>query len=273
MKRWSFIAGAALIVLGVFALLQVGLDAMGVHFRIWWIFWPLVLIGVGVWIVTGISRGGFTSLPRESESIPLEGATEAQVIVHHGAGRLIVSSGAPADQLLTGSFGGGLEADRRRDSGRLNVNMRVRNRDWSRYVFGPWNHGWAGALDWDFALNKSIPLILRLETGASETRLSLLDLQVRDLWLKTGASSTMIDLPRAAGFTRLTVESGAAAIKIHVPQGVAAAITVRSTLAGVHVDGARFPRSGSGYRSADYDTAANKVEIQVETGVGSLDIS
>ena len=60
MKRWSFIAGAALIVLGVFALLQVGLDAVGIHFRIWWIFWPLVLIGIGVWIVTGISRGRCT---------------------------------------------------------------------------------------------------------------------------------------------------------------------------------------------------------------------
>ena len=151
--------------------------------------------------------------------------------------------------------------------------MRVRDRDWSRYVFGPWNHGWAGALDWDFTLNRSVPLSLRLETGASETRLSLLDLQVRELWLKTGASSTMIDLPRAAGLTRMTVESGAAAIRIHVPQGVAASIDVRSALAGVHVDSTRFPRSGSGYRSADFDTALNKVEIHVETGVGSLDIT
>ena len=58
-----------------------------------------------------------------------------------------------------------------------------------------------------------------------------------------------------------------------MPQGVAASIEVRSALAGVHVDGTRFPRSGSGYRSPDYDSAANKVEIRVETGVGSLDIS
>ena len=125
MKRWSFVAGAALIVLGVFALLQVGLDAVGIHFRIWWIFWPLVLIGIGVWIVTGISRGGFSGAAL-NESVPLEGATEAQVVVHHGAGRLIVDAGAPDDQLLSGSFGGGLEAIRRRDAARLSVDMRVR---------------------------------------------------------------------------------------------------------------------------------------------------
>ena len=61
-------------------------------------------------------------------------------------------------------------------------------------------------------------------------------------------------------------------MKLRVPQGVAASIQVRSALAGIHVDRSRFPQSGAGYRSADYDSAANKVEIFVETGVGSVDI-
>lgn len=274
MKRWSFIVGAILIILGVFALLQVGLDALGVHFRIWWVFWPLVLIGLGVWIVSGFWRGGFSRASREREnaSVPLEGATEAEITIHHGAGRLVVEAGAGGGELLSGTFGGGLDATRHTNGGRLSVDMRVRERDWRSYVFGPWDRGWAGALDWNLALTKSIPLSLRLETGASESRLSLIDLQLRELWLKTGASSTMVDLPAAAGFTRVRVESGAAAIKLHVPQGVAASIHVSSALAGIHVDGSRFPRSGGGYRSPDWDSAANKVEIDVETGVGSLDV-
>jgi hypothetical protein len=95
---------------------------------------------------------------------------------------------------------------------------------------------------------------------------------VRELFLKTGASSTTIDLPRHAGHTRVTVESGAAAVKIRVPQEVAAFIVVRSTLAGVHVDTTRFPESAAGYRSPDFDKSPNKVEIFVETGVGSVEI-
>ncbi len=150
--------------------------------------------------------------------------------------------------------------------------MRVRDRDVGHYIFGPWHRGWTGALDWDFTLNPGIPLSLRLETGASEARLSLGDLQVRELLLKTGASSTSIDLPERAGHTRVTVESGAAAVKIRVPQGVAAFIVVRSTFAGVHVDRSRFPESAAGYRSADFDSAAQKAEIFVETGVGSVEI-
>lgn len=273
MRRWSFVVGAFLIAIGVFSILQVGINALGIAFRIWWIFWPLILIGVGAWIVLGVSRGsGHLDVPREQASIPLEGAGDAAVTVRHGAGRLSIGSGAGGDQLLSGTFGGGLDASRRTESGRLIVTMRVRDRDVGHYFFAPWRRGWAGMLDWDFGLNPGVPLSLRLETGASEARLALGDLQVRELLLKTGASSTTIDLPLRAGHTRITVESGAAAVKIRVPQGVAASIVVRSTLAGVHVDRTRFPESAAGFRSADFDSAAHKAEIFVETGVGSVEI-
>lgn len=281
MRRWSFVVGAVLIVLGVLAILQTGLNVLGIAFRIGWIFWPLLLIGAGVWFIMGFSRGGFSwggfsrggrsGVTREQTALPLEGATEAAVTIRHGAGRLTVSGGAGADQLLTGSFGGGLDVSRRADAGRVTVDMRVRDRDVSHYFF-PWGRGWAGALDWDIAMNSSIPLSLRLETGASESRLSLTDLKVTDLSIKTGASSTTVDLPRAAGLTRVQVESGAAAVKLRVPQGVAASIQVKSALAGIHVDRSRFPLSAAGYASPDYAGAAHKVEIFVETGVGSVDI-
>jgi hypothetical protein len=272
MRRWSFIAGAILIILGIFSIFQVGLDALGVPFRIWWVFWPLVLIGLGLWIVTGFSRGGFSASPREKATVPLDGAQSASVTVHHGAGRLIIGAGAAEGELLSGSFGGGLDSSRSVDGGRLSVDMKVRDRVVSHYIFGPWNRGWVGALDWDFNLNPSLPLVLRLETGASESRLSLTDLQVRELHLKTGASSTTIDLPANAGFTRVRVESGAASVRLRVPQSVAAVIQVRSALAGIHVDASRFRRAGGGYSSADYETAKNKIEIDVETGVGSVEI-
>jgi hypothetical protein len=272
MKRWSFILGAFLIVIGVFSILQVGLNALGIPFRVWWVFWPLVLIGVGAWLVLGVSRSGHAAVARQQASIPLQGARDAAVTVRHGAGRLSIGSGAGGDQLLSGTFGGGLDAACRTDSGRLIVIMRVRDRDVGHYFFVPWRQRWAGTLDWDFALNPTVPLSLRLETAASQARLFLGDLQVRELFLKTGASSTMIDLPSRAGHTMVTVESGAAAVKLRVPPGVAASIIVRSTLSGVRVDSTRFPASAEGYCSTDFSTAAQKAEIFVETGVSSVEI-
>ena len=95
MRRFWFIFGAVLIVLGALSLLNVLFAALGIMFRIGWIFWPIILIGVGAWLITGFTRGDrHSDVPREQASIPLEGAAEATVTVRHGAGRLTIGSGA-----------------------------------------------------------------------------------------------------------------------------------------------------------------------------------
>jgi len=59
---------------------------------------------------------------------------------------------------------------------------------------------------------------------------------------------------------------------MRVPSGVAARIRASGGLAEIHVDRGRFPRAGGVYQSADYDTAPNRVDIDVEAGVGSVNI-
>ena len=39
------------------------------------------------------------------------------------------------------------------------------------------------------------------------------------------------------------------------------------------VDETRFPGFDNRYQSPDYETAANKVDIDIETGVGSVSVS
>ena len=62
-------------------------------------------------------------------------------------------------------------------------------------------------------------------------------------------------------------------MKLHVPQGVAASISESSGLSGIKVDTSRFMQNGHTYQSADFSTAANKVEIYYEGGVGSVEIN
>jgi hypothetical protein len=38
------------------------------------------------------------------------------------------------------------------------------------------------------------------------------------------------------------------------------------------VDSQRFPMMGDAYQSADYNEAQNKLDLDLETGVGSVDI-
>ena len=136
----------------------------------------------------------------------------------------------------------------------------------------PWELAAGHRLDWSLRLNSEIPLSLDVETGASETRMDLSGLRVTELWLRTGASASELTLPSEAGATRAEIRSGMASVTVRVPLGVAARIRAKSGLAAVTVDQSRFPRAGDGYQSPDYGTATNKVDIDIETGVGSVDV-
>jgi hypothetical protein len=110
-----------------------------------------------------------------------------------------------------------------------------------------------------------------LKTGASKSRLDLHDMIVTDIHLETGASDTEVLLPEQAGFTRAEFEFGSARVNLVVPQNVAAKIKVQGALMSTdEIDKSRFPLTAEGYCSADYTTAANKIEINIEAGVGKV---
>jgi hypothetical protein len=79
-------------------------------------------------------------------------------------------------------------------------------------------------------------------------------------------------MPKKAGHTKAEISGGAASFEVTIPKGVAAKIRVDSGLGSVVVDEERFPRAGKGYQSANYDSAANTVDLRLEAGVSSIKI-
>ena len=267
MNRSTLFWGIILILAGILLLLN-SLGILAVN--VWSLIWPLALIALGLWLLWGILLGGQAAGVEEA-TIPLEGAGRALVRIQHGAGRLNVDSSAGPGELVSGTFGGGLEHRAKREGDLLDVEMRT-PRSQAPFFMMPWHWGPGGPLDWSFGLNGEVPLSLDLQTGASDARLDLSDLRVSDLRLQTGASATRLTLPANAGQTRAEVHSGAASVSIRVPEGVAARIRIKSGMAGIAVDRGRFPRTGDTYQSPGYETAPNKVDLYVETGVGSVDV-
>lgn len=260
--------GGVLIFFGLLLLLDnLGyLQPLGIS--VWNLLWPAFLILIGLSILWGtIFRRG--SEEAETASVPLEGAEEAAITFHHGAGRLHVKGGAGQGELLSGSFVGGVGVDSRKRGGALEVDLKVPSE--GMWIF-PWTWFNSQGFNWQVDLTTATPLALTMKSGASDTYLDLSELMVKDLKIETGASSTEVLLPRAAGYTRVDIDSGAASVTLHVPENVAADIKVDGGLSGITVNRSRFPQNGNRYRSPDYDTAANKVEIDVDMGVGSVDI-
>ena len=236
----------------------------------WRLFWPAVLVLLGIWFLIG-STTGASELAVEDGSEALGEAESAVITVKHGAGRLSLSGGAPADQLVSGSFAGGLDAQVKLEGSRKIVILQPESRAFPE-VFFPGNWISRGGLSWDFSLTGKIPLDLVFETGAGESSLDLTDILVKNLTIKTGASSTAVKLPAAAGATYFKVEAGAASMDIMVPAGVEARIESEAGLASVSVDQSRFPKQNGFYQSAGYESAVNKVDIRIETGMASIEI-
>ena len=266
MKRRGLFWGIVLVLLGVLLLLQ-NLGLLPPQISVWGIFFAIIMIAVGIRMLTG-GRGSRSKQEYETRqlSIPIESLSQAEIILRHGAGKMQIQANQSAETLLEGNFEGGVDFQQTGEKFSLEVPS-----DSSVFSFWPFEH--EGTFDWKIGLCPSIPLTLWIYSGASDNIIDLSGLNVPRVRVQVGASSTQVILPRPVGECNATFRSGAASFQVKVPEGVAARIKLQSALTGVSVNTARFPPSGSGYESSDYASAADRVNISFETGVGSVDIS
>ena len=262
--RWSRIFWAVVLLGGGSLLLLNNLNIIDVDFGMLFAFF-LILLGVFTLFVRRESYEGSESIV----SVPAEGASSAKITFAHGAGRLLLSGGADSGEVISGTAHGGVSVNTSHSGDSLSAKLSMNGSDFFIGVL-PWN--WSGGRGWDLRLNPDMPLELQIESGASEARLNLKDLQVRELNIETGASSTDVTLPANAGMTHVNVESGASSVNIKVPDGVAARIETEAIAVGIDIDNQRFPKSNGVYTSPGYAEAQNKVDIRVSMGAGSIKV-
>lgn len=254
---WALIWPLAGIIIGGLVFVDLAgladIDALGILGG----WWPVLLIVLGVLVLLG------AVLPRargieESVSVSSSGLSSGEVVLKFGGGELNIGPG-PSGTLVGGTFEGGVI---RRDVGPGRVELET---DITQVM------PWVGQrIHWRVGLDPDIPIALRVEGGASRSILDLADLRVTALTVKTGASDTRITLPRNVERCDVRIEAGAAQVNVEVPDGVAARIHAQMGLGSSSVDEARFPRFGNGWESPDFATAANRAEITVSGGVGSV---
>ncbi len=283
------LAGIVLLIAGVILLLQ----TTGVlPWDLWislWRFWPLLVIALGIHILFGrrigwwatvlamvailVAVGGALVLgagneqPISSVAEPLNGIQSADVSIKFGAGDLKVNSlptGSP--NLVEGQFGteghgARVQLVRSQNTGKLTISP---NRQ-------PWIR-WFSKASWDIFLSQTPKLTLELDGGAANVKLDTRDLKVTQLDLNVGAASAEITLPAKAGDVSSTIKAGAADITIIVPEGVAAKIKKHTGVSSFAIDAGRFPLSSDVYVSPDFDTAKNRVTIDLSVGAATVTI-
>jgi hypothetical protein len=271
-----------------------------------WRLWPVVLVLIGVelllahrvpWLAlvglavavlvvgaVGVNLGESSSSSSGPQttttaSTDLGNATQAAVTVRFGAGTLNLGPilQPQPGQLATMTFQGPeqLAPQPRYSVSSSGVGQLEYQSNTKAAGFPPFADGRGDAAQMDLNLSPNVPIsALNLQTGATQARLDLSSLRVNTLDMSIGAATAWLRFPEAAGLTTAHISGGASTLTIEIPQGVAAQIQLRGGLSTLNVDQGRFPQVGDNlYRSPDYDSATNKVDLNIETGVTTIQIS
>jgi hypothetical protein len=296
----AIIWGALILFIGVVFLLQV----TGVlEWRIWgtlWKFWPvlIVLIGLSIllarrppWIMAvstlvilgaclGISilnymdNVGHDSIVVEQEfTYPVVGVERVNAKIESNTGLILLTDLLQDDNRLLLEFYDGraderspqgryltMEADFTQNDGTVNVNLKpVDRKSW---------HDWL--VRWHLGFNQRIPLSLDVSGDSSSINMALTDLDVDKLYLELNVCNGWLRLPTSAGQTTIDIDMDVSNLEITVPEGVAVKIKADINLGLFSIDKNRFLRQDDYFISPDYDTATNRVELNVLCDVSRL---
>ncbi len=287
--------GIFLIFLGIVFLLQ-SLNVL--PWGLWetlWRLWPVLIIIIGlvillrgyyVWLVSllvlallgaclgiAIWQYGTPSLlgdliHRYSE--PSGNLKQAQIEIDFAAGSLTVGSlSAGSLNLVEADYEvrngeSSMKADfHQQDSeGKLNLSTeRLDGRFWDK-----------GGVRWTVNFTRRIPLAINIKSDASNMNLGLSELGVTELRLDIDVNNCKVTMPSSGGTTYTYIKTDVSNVEIIIPDGVAAKIKVDKGLSAFHVDESRFPRKGDYYISQDFESAKNRIELEIDSDVGRVEV-
>jgi hypothetical protein len=258
MRRGNIFGGGVLILFGVLFLLQ----AQGYIHNVFRLFWPLILMLIGGWMIVNVIWKSDTP-SGEMFTIALGAARQVRYRFSHGAAQIRIQGNAPVGQALIGTSA--VAADHHSHLTGDVLDVKVSTGPSFIPVLGP-NEG-----VWHYQVTKDVPATLTIEAGASSFEVDLKDTLVSRVELKVGASNVNLTMP-AHGSSVLDIEGGAATFNVSIPEGTVARIDRTEGFVALTVDTNRFPESDRGYQSPNYDTAIDRVSISLRAGVGTVNI-
>jgi hypothetical protein len=203
----------------------------------------------------------------ESVAIALDGAQAGQIQLEIGVGELRVARASRGGLLLEGSIDlpDGVELEQRHST-RDGVAHCELSAKFPRNAM----RGLRDKPRWQLRLGADVPVQLEVKAGAGACILDLSGLQLTDLDIEAGVGETKVTFPDR-GRTRARIKSGVGETVVSIPDSLAARVRVQSGIGSVKVD-SRFQRQASGWVSAGYDDAAERLDLRVEAGVGSTSV-
>ena len=206
------------------------------------------------------------ALRTTTDAISSDGVKRARIRVRHAGGMLHIRAIKPGDALVEGTFGGGLRKAMSVTDGVAVVDLSIPQQSGLLNPRFPWAWGISAFPDWDVSFSSDVPLELTIDNFGGLAFLELEGLRLTELTVHGTGSTTEVGMPSHAGQTATRIEVRAGSVDVRIPDGVAAAIRPSLRSAEVMLDPDRFPPviGGKGWRSANYDDAPNRLDIEVK---------
>ena len=227
-----------------------------------------------------------------SESLSPDGVERVTARLSIGAGRLLVTGGT--SELMEADF------EYNRESWRPEISFEQDGSAGDLLVKQP---GLTGDFDinlgdnqrneWRIRLNDRVPIDLECEIGAGETdfdlqgltlnsvdidagvgkhTINLTDTNLPELTIDAGVGEVNIDLRGSwSNNLRADIDGGIGSLNLQVPIEVGVRLEVSGALGSVDVPSDYF-KDGNTYTNAAYEQAEHRIDIDVDAGLGSIEV-
>ena len=268
--------------------------------------WPVILISIGlsvigrgigqtwlralapvvIWLAfayaVATSLTGAAGLPQVQQSLqpsgqsfafsePLGDVTDAKLAFDGGAGDIKIDSDSRDLVSASGNTPLGAPAfSVTRKGSSADVNFGLGRKDtavvWPGFTGGNVDMGLSDSVLWDATL----------QTGATSLNADFSEIKLKNLVIKTGASSVNVKLgpvPPEVTKTTVAVKAGVSSVTIVVPREAEAHVITHNGLSSTNIS-RDFTRQGDGsWVTPDFGSARRIYEISIESGVGSVSIT
>jgi hypothetical protein len=290
----SLVWPVLLITAGVLFLLS-NMGLLEVNLWELWRLWPVLLILAGLEIFLGRRSllGSIIALvitiavvagvvimlvaapdvlaPSVSEGVsqisePLDVVEQASLEVDFAAGQLDITTLSDSSSLIEGHL---QLATRRRPA--WEIDRKGDRADMTlayKRGFESWN--WPDDEEWDLRLSPEVSFSLDVNLGAGVATIDLTGLEIQDLSVDAGASQTTVIFPQEGDFSA-TVDGGVGQLVLEIPRQMAARIQVDRGVSALDIS-RRFDKEGDIYLTGDWWTNENRVDLEVDIGVGLVTV-
>lgn len=126
--------------------------------------------------------------------------------------------------------------------------------------------------DYSYELSNDIPWDVSIETGATDADLDFRDTVLKNLELNSGAGDIEIKIGKVDRKAIIAVDVKASDFKISIPEDVGYKAVIRGAIKDVTINGHDYVKDGDVYTSVNYNTAAQKVDMNLDVAVGDITI-